>query len=94
MIASRVSLAADVLKVPHHGSRTSSSAGFLDRVGAAIAIISAGEGNSYGHPHPEVVNWLRTRGCDIREISETGAITVSTDGSDLKVEQLIGAERQ
>jgi competence protein ComEC len=94
MIASRVSLAADVLKVAHHGSRTSSSAEFLDRVGAAIAIISAGEGNSYGHPHPEVVNRLRTRGCDIREISETGAITVSTDGSDLKVDQLIGADRQ
>jgi competence protein ComEC len=94
MIASRVSLAADVLKVAHHGSRTSSSVEFLDRVGAAIAIISAGEGNSYGHPHPEVVNRLRTRGCDIREISETGAITVSTDGSDLKVDQLIRNERQ
>jgi competence protein ComEC len=52
------SLRADLLKVGHHGSRTSTSAGWLSAVRPRIAAISAGNGNRYGHPHPEVVERL------------------------------------
>jgi competence protein ComEC len=56
------SLRADVLKVGHHGSRTSSGAAFLRAVDPAIAVISAGAGNRYGHPHAEVLARLAALG--------------------------------
>jgi competence protein ComEC len=52
------SLESTVLKVPHHGSRTSTTAPFLKRVKPALAAISSGDGNRFGHPHPEVVKRL------------------------------------
>jgi competence protein ComEC len=52
------SLRADVLKVGHHGSRTSTSAPFLSAVRPALAVISAGRGNRYGHPHRVVLERL------------------------------------
>ena len=81
-----VDLRADVLKVAHHGSRTSTTAEFLDRTAASVAVISAGAGNSFGHPHEEVVERLRQRGLRILETSRHGAVTISTDGDDLRVE--------
>jgi competence protein ComEC len=81
-----VDLRADVLKVAHHGSRTSTTAEFLDRTAASVAVISAGAGNSFGHPHEEVVDRLRQRGLRILETSRHGAVTISTDGHDLRVE--------
>ncbi len=50
------SLRADILKVGHHGSRTSSSRAWLDAIRPSVAIISAGAGNRFGHPHPEVID--------------------------------------
>ena len=55
-------LAADVLKVGHHGSRTSSTPAFLDAVGARLALISVGSGNRYGHPDAGVIASLAERG--------------------------------
>lgn len=81
-----VDLRADVLKVAHHGSRTSTTAEFLERTTASVAVISAGAGNSFGHPHEEVVERLRQRGLQILETSRHGAVTISTDGRDLRVE--------
>ena len=80
------SLQTDVLKVAHHGSATSSTAEFLDRTQAAIAVISAGRNNSFGHPSPQVVERLRSRGMKVYETSRVGAITISTDGTDLRTE--------
>ncbi|HSM07644.1 MAG TPA: ComEC/Rec2 family competence protein [Gemmatimonadota bacterium] len=58
------SLRADLLKVGHHGSRTSSDPAFLKAVAPRIAVVSAGAGNRYGHPHPEVLGRLEVSGVE------------------------------
>ena len=68
------SLDADVLKLGHHGSRTSSSEVFLKAVSPDIAIISAGRDNSYGHPHPEVLTLLQKLNLKYLETSKEGNI--------------------
>ncbi|MGB7070265.1 MAG: ComEC/Rec2 family competence protein, partial [Pyrinomonadaceae bacterium] len=78
-------LRSDVIKVPHHGSRTSSSQPFVDAVHPTIAVISAGRHSIFGHPHPEVVSRWRGVGASVLTTAENGAITVSTDGEDLEV---------
>ena len=89
LLAAGLDPAAEVLKVAHHGSRTSSTAPFLDRVGARIAIISAGSPSPFGHPHPEVLDRLDQRGVRVYRTSACGAITLSTDGKDLSVETTV-----
>jgi competence protein ComEC len=79
----RPPVAADVLKVGHHGSRTSTSQEFLDAVAPSIALISAGLENSFGHPHPEVVGRLAARGAAILRTDRAGLSTVRTDGERL-----------
>jgi len=61
-LCSFVVLKSDVLKVGHHGSRTSTSNEFLKRVNPKIAVISAGKNNSYGHPHKETLEILKNHG--------------------------------
>lgn len=81
----KLTLASDVLKVPHNGSKSSSTAEFLDRVAAREAIISVGANNPHGHPHPEVVERLRARGIKIWRTDRDGAIRLLTDGERLEV---------
>jgi competence protein ComEC len=81
LIASGQNLRSEILKVPHHGSRTSSSAPFLDAVQPRYAIFSLGQGNRYRLPHADVVARYRTRQCPILRTDETGAITLRTDGT-------------
>lgn len=73
-------VSADVLKVGHHGSYTSSCEDFLYAVYPSVAIISAGKDNEYGHPHDEVVERLEDLGSDMYITYEVGSIIVSTDG--------------
>lgn len=73
----------DVLKVAHHGSKNSSSKSFLKVIQPEIALISAGEDNSYGHPHEEVLERLAAIGCKNYETARNGAITLKTDGNSL-----------
>lgn len=68
-------LRADVLKVGHHGSKTSSSASFLEQVQPRIAIISVGKSNRYGHPHEEVLARLSAVNTTIYRTDLQGAIT-------------------
>ena len=83
----------DVLKVPHHGSRTSSTEEFLDALHPAFAVVSAGFENSYGHPHPLIVQRLTDRHIAILRTDRDGLITIRTDGKRLTVETFAGAFR-
>jgi competence protein ComEC len=76
----------DVLKVAHHGSRTSSTEEFLSVVRPAFAVISAGFENSYGHPHPTVMGRLREHHAAILRTDVDGMITIRTDGQRIHVE--------
>ena len=74
---------SDVLKVGHHGSRTSTTEEFLDAVSPSVAVISAGFENSFGHPHPDVMGRLEARHITILRTDLAGRATVHTDGKRL-----------
>ncbi len=76
---SKTIITSDVLKVGHHGSRTSTSRLFLDSVHPQYAIISAGKNNRYGHPHSEVINRLENIAQIIMGTYNEGTIVCTTD---------------
>ena len=87
VLANGTNVASTVLKVGHHGSRTSSSQEFLTAVNPGWAVISCGYNNSFGHPHKEILHRLTS--CTKAEILRTdqqGAIVFRTDGKSIKVE--------
>jgi competence protein ComEC len=79
LVRSGSELRATVLKVPHHGSNTSTTPAFLSRVGPAIDVISVGEGNTYGHPTDAVLS--RLTGDYVLRTDEDGDVRIETDGS-------------
>ena len=81
MIAQGADLQADVYLAGHHGSDTASSQAFMDAVRPAYAVISCGEGNSYGHPHAEVLNRFRSMGIQVFRTDEQGSVIAESDGS-------------
>ena len=78
-------LDCDVLKVGHHGSRTSTSQDFLDAVDPTIALISCGEGNKYGHPLPETLQRLEKKGIATYRTDIHGSIVLKTDGKTYQI---------
>lgn len=83
MLSNGIELSADVYKVAHHGSRSASTQEFLNAVHPKYAVISCGEGNSYGHPHAEVLNRLRSMGVEVFRTDEQGSIIASSDGENI-----------
>ncbi len=79
---------ADVLKVAHHGSTTSSSEAFIDAVSPYIAVISCGEGNSYGHPHDEIIDLLQYKEIKYHRTDEGGTIVYYGDGKNMFTEAI------
>lgn len=73
----------DVLKVGHHGSRTSTSAAWLDALQPGVALVSVGRENHYRHPHPQVIARLAERGITTLRTDQLGLITVRTNGHSL-----------
>ena len=82
-------LKSTVLLAPHHGSKTSSTKAFLEKVDPQIVIISSGWKSRFGFPHPSVVEKYNEQGCRILGTALNGAITMSTDGQTLKVRPTI-----
>lgn len=77
---------ADVLKCGHHGSSSSTSKAFLEAVDPLYAVISCGEGNSYGHPHRETLQSLRERDVTVYRTDEDGTVLAKSDGKDITFE--------
>lgn len=84
MLKNGIDLQADVYKVSHHGSSTGTTEEFLEAVNPQYAVISCGEGNSYGHPHAEVLNLLRMNGIDTFRTDEQGTIVATSDGKTIR----------
>jgi competence protein ComEC len=85
LLGSGAPLEAAVLKVPHHGSRTSSGPELLAAVRPAVAIVSVGGRNAYGHPDAGVLGRLTAAGADVYRTDRDGAILLDTDGRSLDV---------
>jgi competence protein ComEC len=84
-------LRADVLKVGHHGSSTSTTPEFLGAVSPSLALVSVGAGNVYGHPSATVLHRLRQAGAEVLRTDQRGTLVVRTDGRRILVEA--GGER-
>ena len=78
-------LNSDILKVSHHGSKNASSKEFIEKVLPEIAVISAGKGNSYGHPHQEVLDILESYGIRVLRTDQQGDIKIISDGNNYEV---------
>ncbi|QCW02140.1 ComEC/Rec2 family competence protein [Natrinema pallidum] len=79
-------LAADAYQAGHHGSSTSSSEPFLERVDPAVAIVSSARDSRYGHPHDEVLQAFADRGIETYWTGVHGDIVLTTDGTDTAIE--------
>lgn len=85
MIKSGADLQADILHLGHHGSSTSTSEEFLQAVNPKVAIYSAGENNSYGHPHREIVSLVQEANIELYGTDVHGTIIVTTDGENYTI---------
>ena len=81
---------ADVLKVAHHGSRTSTTDAFLAAVAPTFAIVSAGFENSYGHPNRDILDRLDRHGAVVLRTDLDGIVTIRSDGRRLAVGTFYG----
>ncbi len=85
LLAQEFDLSATVLKVGHHGSNTSTSDTFLAAVNPQYAVISVGEGNSYGHPADAVVQRLKDFGTEVYRTDLQGAVVMESDGETVQI---------
>jgi len=84
-----IDLRSDIVKVAHHGSRTSSIPAFVNATRASLAVISVGRSSMFGHPHQEVVERWRASGAQVMTTGEKGTISVVTDGRGLSVSTFV-----
>ena len=80
-------LQSDILKVAHHGSKTSSSLEFLNAVKPKYAIIGVGEKNKFGHPSNNTIQNLKSKNAKVYRTDEMGEIVIITDGKKLKIKK-------
>ncbi len=92
MMREGYSLKSDLIKIPHHGSASSSSPAFLDRVKPTYAILSVGERNIGHLPNPEVMRRYQRMGSRIFRTDRDGAITVTTDGEKIEIKTFTKSE--
>src|SRR6266498_3045183 len=89
MLEAHNNLRADVIKVAHHGSKTSSTAPLVAAVKARFAVISVGQTSIFGHPSKEVVDRWKTSGAQVLTTGQSGTITIKTDGRNLSLETFV-----
>jgi competence protein ComEC len=82
LLISPANLHADVVVVPHHGSRTSSTPPFVEAIGASLAIFTAGYRNRFGHPRPDVVTRYRAGGTAVVRSDADGAVELELGGDE------------
>ncbi|WP_415066710.1 ComEC/Rec2 family competence protein [Lacrimispora sp.] len=82
----------NVLKVAHHGSKYSSGEAFLNTVNPRWAVVSYGEGNSYGHPHREVLDRFKQKGTEVFHTAEGGAVMMWTDGERIRFSSFVDGD--
>lgn len=83
IVANGIDISADVLKVGHHGSATSTLQAFLNKVNPTYAVISCGKNNSYGHPTEQTLNKLNDKGIQIFRTDDQGTIIATSDGNEI-----------
>lgn len=81
------SLKADIIKIGHHGSSTSSSEKFIKEVSPKSAVISVGKDNSYSHPHTETLNLLNKMNISVYRTDECGTIEAVCDGENITIDK-------
>ncbi|MFZ5946012.1 MAG: DNA internalization-related competence protein ComEC/Rec2 [Bacillota bacterium] len=79
----------EVIKIPHHGSKGSFSESFYDNLRPDFAVVSAGRGNRYGHPHPEVIQGLQEAGIKIFRTDQNGAVIIKAVGNRLEFKTML-----
>jgi len=89
MLQAHENVDADVIKVAHHGSKTSSTAPLIAAVRARFAVISVGQTSIFGHPNKEVVERWRASGAEVLITGKSGTITVTTEGQTLNLETFV-----
>jgi competence protein ComEC len=82
-----------IVKVPHHGSRSSSSEDLVRRAAARVALVSCGANNAFGHPHAEVLERYEQHGARIHRTDREGSVSVSTDGRRIWIRSGIDGRR-
>jgi competence protein ComEC len=93
LLASPQQLHADVIKVPHHGSKTSSTEPFVAATKPQLAVISVGRTSQFGHPHKEVVDRWQSSGATVLTTGNSGTITIATDGHDLNLQTFLQPQK-
>lgn len=88
ILENSIDFKSDVLKVGHHGSSSSTSDAFLEAVDPKYAVISVGEGNSYGHPHVETIDKLNIQNIEVLRTDGLGTIIFTSDGNELSYETM------
>ncbi|MCX6791347.1 MAG: hypothetical protein NTV62_04160 [Candidatus Gribaldobacteria bacterium] len=81
LLATNQPITADVIKIGHHGSKTSTSLDLLAKVQPKVAVISCGQNNSYGHPQPIVLQNLLESGINVLRTDERGDVTIRSNGT-------------
>ncbi|HEY6232725.1 MAG TPA: ComEC/Rec2 family competence protein [Pyrinomonadaceae bacterium] len=89
MLRAHENVGADVVKVAHHGSRTSSTEAFVSAVRARFAIVSVGQVSIFGHPNAEIVARWKAAGAEVLTTGNSGTITVITDGESLQLDTFV-----
>jgi competence protein ComEC len=89
LVGKHAPLAADFLKVPHHGSKTSSTEAFLAAVAPRVAVVSVGDANPFGHPAETIIERYAHDGVRLLRTDRDGAVTALTDGQNLSVQTFL-----